>query len=914
MSKTRLTDAEQIFLAAIELEPDARRVLLDARCGTDDTLRRNVERMLAAADASEDYFAELPDRFGVSRLREGDEPTYEASPGQQFGQYRLTERIGVGGMGAVWRAERSDGRFEGDVAVKLLTRSHNKAALQHFDREAHYLAKLSHPNITRLIDAGIGPDEVPYLILEYVEGEPIDRWCDDRALSIDKRLEMLIRVADAVAHAHMRLVVHSDIKPSNVLVTKDGGVKLLDFGIASLLDDHGVEQIGTALTPEFAAPEQLIGERVSTATDVYALGMLLHLLVTGANPRVLDKDTDLVTLRREAARDPSPLTDTIGTSLSPGDPELRRRATARGIGAQRLLKTLRGEIDPIVRKSLAAEPDQRYRNASEFAAELRRYRRQEPIAALPHSLGYRSRKFVARNRGSVLSAALTAIALIAALGLALQQMLVARAERDAADYERIRTQASNEFYGMLLEEMGSADRPLTTVELLDRGAELLRVQYGEERPFMGRIYFDLSRRYSSIAERDREREFLDLAENAARDAEDADLIVTVQCARAASLLQEDAQAAQAIIDDALPRFSALANASPDARFHCVRIQARHAMATGDRPRAIDILEEERSQFAAAMSAHQKALLLTDLGQMHYGAGNFDITLGLLDEALELLRAGGRDNTVTYQTLQGNKAAVLSGAGEYAEAIRIHEAVFSRFEDAAWVNQRGQVPRRLNYANNLIRLSRGEDALQVLTRARDDARAAGETRFEGIAEMFLASCMIELERFEDATMHLAEAEAILSASPGVWQHQLMWANIMRATIAREKDLIEDARSIIQPMLAAHRSGQKPLEGPTLAVLLATASTIEVEAGAYEEAERLASEAIEIREATARRPDHSAHLGAVLVTRAKARYGLGRTDAAIDDLERAVISLANGIGQENVETTETRDLLASYRASL
>ena len=237
MSKTRLTDAEQIFVAAIDLEPESRTALLDARCGDDDALREEVEGMLAAADASEGYFAELPSRIGVSQLREGREETYEATPGEQFGQYRLTEPVGTGGMSAVWRAERSDGRFVGDVAVKLLTRLHNKSALQHFDREAHYLAKFSHPNITRLIDAGIGPEDVPYLILEYVEGQPIDQWCDDRTLSIDKRLELMIQVADAVAHAHMRLIVHSDIKPANVLVTSEGTVKLLDFGIASLLDD-----------------------------------------------------------------------------------------------------------------------------------------------------------------------------------------------------------------------------------------------------------------------------------------------------------------------------------------------------------------------------------------------------------------------------------------------------------------------------------------------------------------------------------------------------------------------------------------------------------------------------------------------------------------------------------------------------
>ena len=534
---------------------------------------------------------------------------------------------------------------------------------------------------------------------------------------------------------------------------------------------------------------------------------------------------------------------------------------------------------------------------------------------MPSTAAYRTRKFVARHRGSVVSGVLTTIALVAALGIALQQMLVARAERDVADYERIRTQASNEFYGMLLEEMGSNEQPLTALELLDRGAALLRAQYDERRPFMGRIYLDLSRRYASIAERDREREFLGLAENAARDAADDDLLASVLCAGAASLLQEDAPAAQALVDEALPIFGSLDRASAVTRFQCTRLKSRHAVSTGDRDGAINVLEAAQRDAGNSeeMSAYHRALLLNDLGELHYGAARFDRTLILLDEGLDVLREAGRRNTATYQRLQGNKATVLTGAGEYAEAVLEFEEIFARFDDAAWSNQRGQISKRLNYANALIRLSRGEEALAILERARRDARAAGDVRFEGIAAMFTASCMIELERFNESETQLNEAESILAPSPGVWQHQLMWADIMRATIAREQGRIEDARGFIQPMLDAHRSGQTPLEGPTLAVLLIGAGSIELEAGAHEAADVLATEAIEIREATARRPDSSAHLGAALVTRAKARHALGRVDEAIVDLDRAVVALGNGLGQENVETVEARELLKAYSAA-
>ncbi len=912
MSKTRLSGAEQIFVAAIELEPDERPALLDERCGTNDALRQEVERMLAAADASEDYFADLPGRVGISRLRDGREQTYEATPGQQFGQYRLTEQIGSGGMGAVWRAERSDGRFEGDVAVKLLTRLHNKAALQHFDREAHYLAKLSHPNITRLIDAGIGPDEVPYLILEYVEGEPIDEWCDARALGIDERLELLIQVADAVAHAHTRLVVHSDIKPSNVLVTPDGTVKLLDFGIASLLDDSAEGDGGAALTPEFAAPEQLAGERVSTATDVYALGMVLHLLLTGTSPRVIDKNTDLVTLRREARKDPTPLSDTVGNPPSIADPELRRRAADRGIGTNRFVKTLRGEIDPIVRKALAVDQDQRYRNASELAADLRRYLRQEPITALPHTFGYRTRKFVSRHRGSVLSAALTTVALIAALGVALQQMLIARAERDAAEYERMRTLASNEFYGILLEEMGSADRPLTALELLDRGAELLRSQYGAQQPFMGRIQFELSRRYGSIDEGGRRREFLELAEHSARESQDVDLLASVLCANSVDLLNEDAQAARTVADEALPLFAALRAPTVETRFQCVRMQARHAQADGNPARAIEILDAARHH-AVPESARYRALITLDLATVNYRTGHFREAAQLLDEALAILRQGGRGNTETFHVMLGNKAAMLSRNGQIAEAIRIDEEIISRFSEAAWTGQRGTLQRRLLYAGNLERMGRVDEALAVADQARVDANDSGEPYLQAIAALTYARGLIEVDRLDEATRQLDDVEATLSSSQSVWRRQLARVDTLRATIARKEGRLDDARAILQPLIATRKQGEHALAPSTVAQLLAAAASIEHDAQSFLRAEELASEAIAIHQETALDPERSAHLGAVFVIRARSRYALGRYDEAITDLELAVVALGNGLGQENVETVETRNLLAIYRAS-
>ena len=512
-----------------------------------------------------------------------------------------------------------------------------------------------------------------------------------------------------------------------------------------------------------------------------------------------------------------------------------------------------------------------------------------------------------------MSALLTTLALVAALGLALQQMFVAREQRDVAQYERQRTLASNEFYGLLLEEMGVSDQPLTALELLDRGAALLQTQYGDNQPFMGRIQFDLSRRFASLAERDREKEFLELAERAARESGDKDLLASVLCASGVSLLQEDTEAAQAIVDEALLLFNRISMPSADERFHCVRLQARHAAASGERDRAIDILEAERQRVATSseVSAHGNALLLTDLGQMHYRSGNFADTIDLLDEALAKLRAGGRSNTLTYQTTLGNKAVVLGGMGEYVESTRIQEEILARFDDAAWSGRRGQLARRVNYALNLVRLSRDDEALSLLEQAREQARVAGNTQLEAFAVLFTASSQIELKRFEAAAGSLREAEAILRGSAGVWQHHLRLADMIRAAIAREEGRFDEARALVMPMLDGHRAGELALAPPTLAIVLAVSASIDVEAGEFGAAEPFASEAIIIRQAGARDPDRSAHVGAALVLRAKARYGLGRTADAIADLERAIVSLGNGLGADNIETQEARELRASYR---
>lgn len=344
--------------------------------------------------------------------------------GQAVGPYTLDVPLGMGGMGTVWRARRSDGRFEGFVAVKLL----NLALLdrhgdERFKREGTLLARLAHPHIARLLDAGITPAGQPYLVLEYVDGVRIDSFADDRHLPVGDRLTLFLQVADAVAHAHASLVVHRDLKPSNVLVRPDGAIKLLDFGVGRLLEQeiaHATLTARTAeaLTPEYAAPEQARGEPVTTATDVYALGVLLYTLLTGRHPTSEGCRTIAEHLHALLERDPV----RASAAVVAGTPEDRTsRAALRDSTPERLRRQYRGDIDHLLAKALEKEPGRRYGSVTALADDVRRFLNHEPLSVQGHAWGYRSAKFIRRHRWPVAAAVAAFVMLSAGLLAANQQ-------------------------------------------------------------------------------------------------------------------------------------------------------------------------------------------------------------------------------------------------------------------------------------------------------------------------------------------------------------------------------------------------------------------------------------------------------------------------------------------------------------
>ena len=353
--------------------------------------------------------------------------------GQVIGPYTLVHEIGHGGMGTVWLARRTDGRYEGEVAIKFLRSGlfgHGDAA--RFEREGSILARLSHPHIARLLDAGVMADGAqPYLVLEYIDGEPIDQYCRRLALPVAARLGLMLDVLAAVAQAHNRLVLHRDLKPTNILVTKAGDVKLLDFGIAKLLDDAGADQtaltarVGNAFTPEFAAPEQLQGGDVTTATDVYALGVLMYILLGGEHPTAAPTGAPLDRKRSVIETVPKRLSEAV---LRRGGPTTRFSSESRKLSSE-----VKGDIETIVAKALKKSPTERYANAAALADDVRRYLAHEPIAARPDSTLYRTAKFVQRHRAGVAMASAAVMALGVGVGVALWQAREARAQRVQAE-------------------------------------------------------------------------------------------------------------------------------------------------------------------------------------------------------------------------------------------------------------------------------------------------------------------------------------------------------------------------------------------------------------------------------------------------------------------------------------------------
>jgi eukaryotic-like serine/threonine-protein kinase len=367
------------------------------------------------------------------------------APGMLAGPYRLERELGRGGMGVVWLATRVDGSLKRDVALKFpLVYFHDQISSNRFARERDILARLEDARIARLYDAGVTAQGQPYLAMEYVEGEAVSVYCDRLALDIRARLTLFLEVLRAVQYAHTNLVVHRDLKPSNILVTHAGQVRLLDFGVARLLEEGEAAETditrlgGRALTPDYASPEQISGDSITTASDVYSLGILLYELLTGSRPYRIPKGAS----GSDRAASIPCVDPTRPSQAAIDESKARTRAC---LTAKRLAAALHGDLDTIILKAIQKEPQARYSTADAFGRDIERYLSGEPVLARPESRWYRARKFVLRNKLAVSAAMMVALALAAGAGVAIWQAHIAIQQKRRADTEAATAQAIDDF-------------------------------------------------------------------------------------------------------------------------------------------------------------------------------------------------------------------------------------------------------------------------------------------------------------------------------------------------------------------------------------------------------------------------------------------------------------------------------------
>jgi len=425
--------------------------------------------------------------------------------GVTIGAYTLVSRIGHGGMGTVWLASRSDGRFEGRAALKLLNAAFvGRGGEERFKREGTILARLTHPHIARLIDAGVSNAGQPYLVLEHIDGRHIDRFCDEERLSVDARIRLFVDVQAAVAHAHANLIVHRDLKPSNVLVTAAGQVKLLDFGIAKLIEDDAqpsatllTHEAGSAMTPKYAAPEQVANGAITTATDVYALGVLLYELLSGQHPAGSTPKSPSEFVKALTEVEPLRLADAAQRTAPPAS--ALDLASKRATTPERLHRLLRGDLETILGKALKKNPLERYASVAEFADDLRRYIDHQPIGARPDTVRYRAAKFARRHRRGLAAGVVAAMAFAAMIGFYAARLAT---ERDRARLQADKASKVSELLTNLLtgaDPYRTRDAKEPTVQnLLDIGAERVAHDLAGQPELQAEMFNVIGRTYERM--------------------------------------------------------------------------------------------------------------------------------------------------------------------------------------------------------------------------------------------------------------------------------------------------------------------------------------------------------------------------------------------------------------------------------
>ena len=820
--------------------------------------------------------------------------------GQTIGAFEVVSQIGQGGMGSVWLARRNDGRFERQVALKFLNIALlGKEGEDRFKREGKILALLAHRHIAELIDAGVTSAGHPYLVLEYVDGEQIDRYCDQRHLDVPTRIRLFLQVLDAVAAAHANLIVHRDLKPSNVLVRKDGEVKLLDFGIAKLIEAENNPDRqtaftigGTALTPEYAAPEQLKGEAITVSTDVYALGVLLYLLLTGRHPA------------GEGQSSPAELIKAIVESepLRPSE----------AVAVEKLRRVLRGDLDTIVAKALKKDPHERYASVGAFADDLRRYLKSEPIRARPDTLFYRAGKFARRHRTGLFIVALALVGVATGITGMLLQARTARLQRDLALRQLARAERMTDLNELLLSNAAPVGKPLAVDQLLEREERVIEHERNPDAANHVELQLSLGNQYSSEDENGNALRVLNAAYRVSRELKDPSIRAKASCVLAGAMVPVgDLSRAEALYQEGLRE---LGNAPQFAseRAACLLHGSEVAYRDGNS-------QESVARARAAEQAIQKSPvqwnleglnILVNLATVLGDAGNFREAETIFQQASDLMTTLGYDDSQKAVKLFDAWALTLSYDGRELEAQQLYRRALdiSRNDEG---NGAAAPDLLLNYAGLLQELGQKAEAARYFALASQKAHELNDNVLVDDADLMQAWMFTDAHAFAQATRQVDELEQRLRQRYAPAHYLFAELSSARAHIALGRGDLPSAAHFAKEAIEIDEASIRRIGqcAAMLSTLLVSKSGVDLKSGQRDEAASDARRAIKLLEEREDPSILSSNVGRAYLALALALEAEGKPDEAQGAARKAYANLQTTLGSDQPDTQSARQLTNS-----
>ena len=872
----------------LDLPPEQREHVLHHDYDGEPELRAELESLLHSAAAMGGFLAQPVQPTP-------DEPILDPSTSAlRVGPWQLVRRLGSGGMGEVFEARRSDGSFEQHAAVKLLQVG---AVAQHerFDAERRILARLEHPGISRLLDGGVTDDGRPWMAMELVAGVPITAYCAQTRATLAERLRLFEQVCDAVAYAHRHLVVHRDLKPANILVDADGRVRLLDFGIAKLLDQDAAVLTHTAsvlLTPAYSAPEQISGGAITTAADVYALGLLLFELLAGCRPW---PDTG------------SSLAQTVRAILDKPVPALSGIAAANP-DAPLPSSILRGDLDAVVAKALRKEPAQRYATVDAFKLDVSRVLRDEPVAAREGAHLYRVGHFLRRHRWSL--AAVAALVVSLAVGLAATAWQAHRAEvqrdvarRDLAREEALRYELTNMFRKVLAQ---NGEHPLDAKGMLDASTQHLLSAYRERPKLAGPLVVTLADLYDALEDAQGGAALLEgyLAQ-AGTDADPTSVADARQKLANLELLRGNVDRAGKLLDQAQAYWAQMPNRNDEERLEGLGIRARLQRTRGDLGGAIATEHEAiRQRIALSGRVHREtALLYNSLAITLTAANRLDEALAAYRETSAIYQALGLGDGLDAQIVLGNTGTLELRTGHPREAEPLLKNAYER--ERALAGDSAAVAAAMGIYGKLLTITdRGPQAVATL----QEASALGK-RYTGESSPLALRNRLFLGEAQLGSGDASAARATLGAVYGAAFKQYGTSNVLTQSAALALARVElaqghadAARAQLQQTVSALRQLGPPAEA-SLSEALVALGEAEMTRGQPQQARAPLAEAVALREKN----------GSQSWDLAEARERLGEALAALRDsgarslLQQAASTLATQLGANHPLTLRARRAL-------